>query len=779
MSNHAPHELLLPPLPETLNATVEGDVSSFVGTLKRLGDAAGSTPAVREQLVADGVLIRIAQLLTQRSEWLLRTTANDSSSSEHSQGVDVLAQCLRVCGNSCIDCDAARDALLQRSVLPVLLAGLRCAGRVDVLKFAAGALANLICAHEAAQQTFMANDSTAVVVPTLNNAMSARLHTTLRRSHGCALLQVTDSASSPLLCVCSASARIRAGHAHNDDFVLCKLILRLYINLAASTPTTPPQVIHRHHSHILSHPLLPSIVALGRLFVIPVSDQPDPDDHTLLLDIVTLCRAVDPELVVGSEHSELISLVIDASKRQDERLQQLSLSTLCTWSRCSPRVLPFLSSRLHSSFPSLQLIALDVWLRLTNDCEDGEVLEAALEAVPLLVSLAATKRTDVADRAMTVLVNVAAHKEAREQMWRTKGFVKGIRLPLTGQTSPVALVRLLRCLSLSPELAEPMWKEGLVEDPLRLLHSAQQRTHQQRRQVEEKAQIEREVEQEPTQHSSDDIQLQSGLYRYLHNIVSVRVAADGVDNDASNERWERRQWTIMQSSVPESVFVTHRNVARLIIASPAFSYVLNSASTASLTMDTARLLAALIVAICDERSANDNGNDREQQTVTEAQSRLMAAAALVLPQLACLARSDRFEAQHAAARAYRCLLDAHTSLIGIAALNDIRHCLLTELQHSGSVHVVSEVAIALTAFRRQQAPRQWNTSERQLLSDASERWAARLQRQQAEEDVNDPSDEFTILCETRLALQQLLNEGSIDNNAIPVAKTSIQSSACK
>ena len=162
----------LPTLPDVLDNESDSDLSSFTGTLVRLGDAAGKTPAVRDQLVADGVLVRIVQLLRQRSEWLLRISVSVGSSNEHGRGIDVLSQCLRVCGNSCIDCNSARDALLQHAALPAILACLRCTTRVDVVKFAAGALSNLICAHEAAQEALMHNNATAVIVPALNHAMS-------------------------------------------------------------------------------------------------------------------------------------------------------------------------------------------------------------------------------------------------------------------------------------------------------------------------------------------------------------------------------------------------------------------------------------------------------------------------------------------------------------------------------------------------------------------------------------------------------------------------------
>ena len=568
-----------------------------------------------------------------------------------------------------------------------------------------------------------------------------------------------------MLCPGCGSTRIRSGQAQSDDFTLCKLILRVYINLAASTPITPPHVTYRYHSHILSNSLLPSLVALGRLFVITISDQPDPDDHTLVFDIVTLCHALSPPLVVGSEHSELISLVIDASKRQDERLQQLSLSTLCQWARRSPRVLPFLSSRLHSSFPSLQLTALDVWLRLTSDCEDGEVLEAALVAVPLLVSLAASKRTDVADRAVAVLVNVVAHKEAREQMWRAKGFVQGIRLQLTGQQSPVALVRLLRCLSLSPGLAESIWKEGLIDDVLHLLHSAQQRTEQQRQQAEEKAQIERDVEkQQQAAHLRVDNELQSGSYRYLRNLVSVRVETDGTDDDPSNERWESRQWTILQSSVSDSVFTTQRGIARHIIASPSFERTLCTVPLTPLMPDAARLLAALIVSVGHQGQSEAAAQKCGAQAATDIDTRLTAPSPPVLLLLACLAHSNSFEDQYAAASAYRCLVEAQTPP-SEEAVCEMRRCLLVELQHSGSAHVVNTVAAGLMAMMRQNSMWQWQSVERQLLTEAAERWAARMQRQQAEEDVDDPSDEFTMVCQLPQTLLQLLSDTCIHNSA--------------
>ena len=558
------------------------------------------------------------------------------------------------------------------------------------------------------------------------------------------------------------SARIRSGQAQNEDFMLCKLLLRLYINLAASTPNTPPHVTHSRHSHILSHPLLPTLVALGRLFVIPISDQPDPDDHSLVVDIVTLCRALYPPLVVGSEHSELISLVIDASKRQDERLQQLSLSTLCEWARCSPRVLPFLSSRLHSSFPSLQLTALDVWLQLTSDCEDGEVLEAALDAIPRFVSLAASKRTDVADRAMTVLLNVAAYKEAREQMWRTEGFVKRIRLQLTGQTSPVTVVRLLRCFSLSPELAEPMRKEGLVDDVLHLLLNTQQRTHQERQQVEEQAQLRRDVEQQQTDSASVDIRLQCGLYRYLRNLVSVKLETDGKDDDLSNERWDSRQWTITQSNVHSSVFVTQSGIASHIIASPSFIHMLDAPPPSGpLAMDAARLLAALIVSFGIGRSGSGEKDVRVGQAAVE--TRWMAVAPTVLPLLACLARSDRYEDQFATVSAYRWVIEAQMPQLKDAA-SDIRQYLLSELERSDSVHVVSVVVAVLTAMRRQSATWQWQGSERLVIANACDRWAARAQSQQAEENADDPSDEFTMICQIRWTMQQLTNEDDNHTN---------------
>ena len=168
----APAHGELTALPDTTDDISEADGASFIGTLVRLGDAAGKAPAVREQLVADGILVRVASLLKQRAEWIAQATASDSSGG-HSRGIDVVAQCLRVCGNSCIDCDNARGALLQQSVLPVILTCLRCIRRVDVVKFAAGALANLICAHKPAQTAFMDEHSTTVLVPALNNAMSA------------------------------------------------------------------------------------------------------------------------------------------------------------------------------------------------------------------------------------------------------------------------------------------------------------------------------------------------------------------------------------------------------------------------------------------------------------------------------------------------------------------------------------------------------------------------------------------------------------------------------
>ena len=170
----------LPPLPSLPDTEAIGnndatDMSSFTKTLVRLGDAAGSTPAIRVQLVADGVLARITKLLKERSQWLLRATAGDISEAEGQQ-IDVGAQCLRVCGNSCIDCDVARDELLRHDAFASILTCLRCLGRIDVLKFSAGALANLICAHEVAQRAFMDSHATNTVVPVLNNTMSATLH---------------------------------------------------------------------------------------------------------------------------------------------------------------------------------------------------------------------------------------------------------------------------------------------------------------------------------------------------------------------------------------------------------------------------------------------------------------------------------------------------------------------------------------------------------------------------------------------------------------------------
>jgi len=463
---------------------------------------------------------------------------------------------------------------------------------------------------------------------------------------------------------------------------------------------------------------------------------------------------------------------MDASKRHDERLQQLCLDTLFGWATRSPRVLPFLASRLHSSFPSLQLSALGVWLRLTSACEEGDVLEAALTAVPLFVSLAASKRSDVADSAMAVLVNLAAHKEAREQMWRTKGFVHGVRLQLTGQTAPVAVVRLLRCLSLSPELAEPMWKEDVVDDALHLMHSSQQRIDAPQQQLEEKAQMTRDVaEQQHSNLDTVDFQLQSGLYRYLRNLVSAKVETDGTDEDVSNERWEGRQWTILQSSVPDSVIAVHRHISHHIAASSFFVRLFIPAPPVPLAIDAARLLAALVVALTGGQQAS-SVNDNTPRSAVQATTR----ASFVSDLLECLAGSDRLEDQHAAVSAYRCMVNSQQVSQSESAAWQMRRSLLSLLQRSGSVHVVSAVVEVLTSLRQRDTEWQWDSSERQLLAAAFERWLTRVQRQQAGEDLDDPSDNYIMLCKVREILQQLTEDDGAASKESPSTDTLVKTS---
>ena len=553
------------------------------------------------------------------------------------------------------------------------------------------------------------------------------------------------------------SARIRGGQASDDDYVLCKLILRLYINLSACAPDTPPHLIRLRQSHLLSQPLLSSLVAVGRLFVVPVSDQPDADDRTLLSDLVLLCHALPPASVVGSEHSDLISLVIDCCKRQDEALQQLSLDTLCSWARCSPRILPFLSSRLHSSRPNLQRLALLVWLRLTNErCDDAEVLEAALNATPLFLQLAASRSADVADLAVSVLVNVAAQKEAREQMWTAKGFVRQLRLQLTGRASPEAVVRLLRCLSLSPELAGPMRDEGLLDDALQLWHTTQQRT--------------RDVERDT---------LQLGLYRYLRNLVHVTVQTDGQDREMSNARWESRQWSVLQSKPLETAAATRRDIGRRIAASPAFKHMLDTASVAvaalsPCTVEAARLLAALIVTLAPARRDGEESEEK-QQLAGPAE---WVAPPAVLQLLALLARGGQYEEQYAAASAICCLVEAHSPLPDISP-SDLRELLVHEAQHSGSLHVVSAAVAALEVISARDARWRWHDSERQLLAQLAERWAIRVQRQRAHEDLDDPSDEFTAMCTLCRALQQLLSGDRDDAPpTLPATPAATETSEC-
>ena len=81
-------------------------------------------------------------------------------------------------------------------------------------------------------------------------------------------------------------------------------------------------------------------------------------------------------------------MVMDIAKRSEPALQTLSLQTLASWSHVHPeRVLPFLSSRLHSSFAALQATALGVLITATAHPDDVAALEHVLTVLPLVGGL--------------------------------------------------------------------------------------------------------------------------------------------------------------------------------------------------------------------------------------------------------------------------------------------------------------------------------------------------------------------------------------------------------
>ena len=228
------------------------------------------------------------------------------------------------------------------------------------------------------------------------------------------------------------------------------------------------------------------------------------------------------------------------------------------------------------------------------------------------------------------------------------------------------------------------------------------------------------------------------------------------DEDVSNERWEGRQWTTLHYTPSNSLLATHTAIARHIIDSPCFLYLLDTQpSPHPLTRATTRLLAALAVVLDTTRASESQIDDAKQQTVTVADSHIATATPVVVRLLISLAQSDRFDDQHAAISAIHCIVRACE--LSKDVLFDIRESVLCTVHHGGSVHVSIRAAALLTVMRQRDGAWECDSRERQALAVALERWTVRAEEQQAEEDMTDPSDEFVMLSKLRQTLQQLMD----------------------
>ena len=477
--------------------------------------------------------------------------------------------------------------------------------------------------------------------------------------------------------LCRLSNRVREGAGTDDDYVLCRLILRLYINVAAYTHLSPlPVVLHRHRQ-LLSSQLIPSCIALARLFVIPISDQPEPDDHALLVELLTLFTAFQPSLIDTASHSQLISLVIDIAKRSSPALHALAFPLLASWWHAHPeRILAFLSSRLHSSKPALQLPALTALLSVLSDAEDTSVVEAVLKALPLVAGLLASKVEEVATTALSLLEQLVRHQEVREEVWEAKGLRQGLWKAVQ-QGRGVKVMAVLSVLALSVSLHAKMEAEGVVEKVVDcMMHLGQG--------------------------ASAAGELRGG-WRVLHHLLAVLVERDGGDDELDNRRWE---WKELQArepdAVPASLLATHRSVACRLLKSPSFLALLSSSPIDS--NDAALLDRAVVLA--DVLAAHSEADEA------------LTSSPAVEPLLVALSHSELFAHQHAAAQAWRALLlSSPTCGSGVKPTSPQLQLSVLQLLDSGSSLVAADAVTCVELL-------QLSRDEVQRVQGVTRRWEA-------------------------------------------------------
>ena len=499
------------------------------------------------------------------------------------------------------------------------------------------------------------------------------------------------------------------GEGDAEDYVTCRLLLRLCINAALATPDTPLSRLLERQAALLSSQLLPSCLSLARLFVQPVSDQPDADDRSLLLDLLDLFAALHPSFVTAAQ-APLVTLVMDIAKRRDARLQSRALQLLGSWAPChAERVLPFLSSRLLSSFPSLQSTALLVLARLAAQEEGTEAVEAALKALPRVAALLSSPHGEVATRALELLRGVVRHQEAREEVWTAEGLRAGLwKAMREGRGAQV--MALLATLALSVSLHATMRAHGVVARAVEWM--------------------ERSGEEEAGLRSA---------WRLLQRLLDVWVEWDGADDEARSDRqWE---WKALQALQPGAVspalVATHRSVAAELLRSTAFVALLLAAPTSRspspVLLERARVGAALLATAVEANDGADLPPPLSQAT--------SEAGAAVVEFLSALSQSPRFADQHAAARAWRQLLSERG---GSGWAREPLRSRLLPLLRSDSALVVSECVGWLPRL-------QWREAELEAVRGAGRRWAAEAAGLQGreEEELMD-SEAFVLRLHQRL-----------------------------
>ena len=533
-----------------------------------------------------------------------------------------------------------------------------------------------------------------------------------------------------------SSPRLRDGSGDSEDLPLCRLVLRLYINLLASTPSTPLSVCLQQQRVVLSSALLPSCLSLARCFVIPITDQPDRDDGGLLLDLCSLLSALHPSLLAedAALHGRLGSLVIDIAKRNDQQLQAAALPLLASWSQTLPQlVLPFLTSRLQSSFPHLQLTALRCLASLTaEEGREGEE-EMVLRVLAVMKRLAVLCRTGVQgvrEEAMRLVRHVARRQEGRQEVWEAAGMVDGLLQALREEGDDSERLRLeavclVRVLSLSPALHGRMDGAGIVDRLLEVMAREDGRPATERREL-----------------------LINGLHRALRNLVSVTVERDGDDVDRPNSLWQWKQLTAPPPAA--SVLAVHQSIAARLLTAATLLPASWPPSSALARQETARLVAAVLSAAPTQAAAQ-----RDQLLANPALPALLES----------LARSDSFADQHEAAIASAALLlpppasSAGGQAEGASATESAlqpRVCLLrclSSLLLSESAVVVEAVVDCLHKLPAEDSMRLWeNDEDRQRLAAAVRRWTDAAKTAQAvKEDERNEEEELLLRLTSKLS----------------------------